>query len=118
MSLEGQSSFLLQLETEQIPNSFDVKLNADGTILDVLQNKFLTREIGESVPFFFSPKISMLEGVGIECILTFNKSKLKNRQYLCAHNCAIAMFYFYVKDDSKSARGLLLGTASSSACTK
>lgn len=52
MSLEGYSSFLLQLDIEQIPNSFDVKLNADGTILDVLQNKFLTREIGESVPFF------------------------------------------------------------------
>lgn len=57
MSLEGYSSFLLQLDIEQIPNSFDVKLNADGTILDVLQNKFLTREIGESVPFFYKHRV-------------------------------------------------------------
>lgn len=70
----------MQLDIEQIPNSFDVKLNADGTILDVLQNKFLTREREESVPFFC--KYPCWRGVAIECILTFNKSKLNNQQYI------------------------------------
>jgi hypothetical protein len=52
MSAEGHSSFLLQLDTEQIPNIFDVKLNTDGTILNLLQNKFHTQEIGESIHVF------------------------------------------------------------------
>lgn len=33
----GQSSFLLELDTEQIPDIFEVKLNTDGTIVNVLQ---------------------------------------------------------------------------------
>lgn len=32
MIVEGQSTFLLELDTEQIPNIFEVKLNTDGTI--------------------------------------------------------------------------------------
>ena len=48
----GQSSFLLELDTEQIPDIFEVKLNTDGTIVNVLQSKYHTREIRESINFF------------------------------------------------------------------
>lgn len=62
MIVEGQSSFLLELDTEQIPNIFEVKLNTDGTVLNVLQGKYHTREIRESINSFININI---EGDGI-----------------------------------------------------
>lgn len=47
-----QSSFLLELDTEQTPDIFEVKLNTDGTIINMLQSKYHTREIRESINFF------------------------------------------------------------------
>lgn len=49
----GQNSFLLELDTEQIPNIFEVKLNTDGTILNVLQSKYHTRKKRKSLFFCF-----------------------------------------------------------------
>lgn len=57
MIVEGQSSFLLELDTEQIPNIFEVKLNTDGTVLNVLQSKYHTREIRESINSFININI-------------------------------------------------------------
>lgn len=60
----GQNSFLLELDTEQIPNIFEVKLNTDGTILNVLQSKYHTRKKRKSLffCFFLFLQISMLGG--------------------------------------------------------
>lgn len=46
-----QSSFLLELDTEQTPDIFEVKLDTDGTIINMLQSKYHTREIRESINF-------------------------------------------------------------------
>lgn len=54
MIVEGQSSFLLELDTEQIRNIFEVKLNTDGTILHVLQSESHTRETRQTAFFFFN----------------------------------------------------------------
>lgn len=51
MIVEGQSTFLLDLDTEQIPNIFEVKLDTDGTILNGLQSEYHTREVRESIDF-------------------------------------------------------------------
>lgn len=48
-----QNSFLLKLDTEQIPDIFEVKLNTDGTIINVLQSKYHTRDIRESITKHF-----------------------------------------------------------------
>ena len=37
-----QSSFLLELDTEQIPRIFEVKLNTDATTVNMLQSKYHT----------------------------------------------------------------------------
>lgn len=52
MIVEGQSSFLLELDREQIPNIFEVKLNTDGTVLSALQSKYHTRKIRENICSF------------------------------------------------------------------
>lgn len=63
MIVEEQSSFLLELDIEQIPNIFEVKLNTDGTILNVLQSESHTGEIRETIDFFFFfLQTSMLRG--------------------------------------------------------
>lgn len=62
MIVEGQSSFLLELDIEQIPNIFEVKLDADGMVLNALQSKYHTREIRESINSFININI---EGDGI-----------------------------------------------------
>lgn len=65
MIMVGQNSFLPELDTEQIPNIFEVKLNTDGTILNVLQSKYHTRKKRKSLFFCFFClflQISMLEG--------------------------------------------------------
>lgn len=54
-----QSTFLWELDTEQIPNIFEVKLNTDGTIVNVLQSESHTREIRETTKLL---QISMLRG--------------------------------------------------------
>lgn len=54
MIVEGQSSFLLELDTEQIQNIFEVKLNTDGTILHVLQSESHTRETRQTAFFFLT----------------------------------------------------------------
>lgn len=54
-----QSTFLWELDTEQIPNIFEVKLNTDGTIVNVLQSESHTWEIRETTKFL---QISMLRG--------------------------------------------------------
>lgn len=59
MIVEGQSSFLLELDTEQIRNIFEVKLNTDGTILNVLQSESRTRETRETTFFFFLTNINV-----------------------------------------------------------
>lgn len=46
-----QSSFLLELDTEQIPRIFEVKLNTDATTVNMLQSKYHTRERRESINF-------------------------------------------------------------------
>lgn len=59
MIVERQSSFLFKLDTKQTPNIFEVKPNTDGTILNVLQSKYHTRKLRDSVDHL---QISVLEG--------------------------------------------------------
>ena len=65
-----QSSFLLELDTEQIPKIFEVKLNTDGTTINVLQSKYHTREVRESVNFFMNINVG---DDSVTHILTLNK---------------------------------------------
>lgn len=68
-----QSSFLLELDTEQIPKIFEVKLNTDATTINVLQSKYHTREIRESIHFL----ININPGDdSVTHILTLNKYEL------------------------------------------
>ena len=68
-----QSSFLLELDTEQIPKIFEVKLNTDATTVNVLQSKYHTREIRESIHFFINIKPG---DDSVTHILTLNKYEL------------------------------------------
>lgn len=79
MIVEGQSSFLLELDTEQIPNTFEVKLNTDGAVLNALQSKYNTREIRENTSSFTNINV---EGDGITHI-----SFLVSMKYLKHQSC-------------------------------
>ena len=63
----------MELDTEQIPNIFEVKLNTDGTILSVLQNESHTRKIRESINSY---KNINVEDIVLTLILILNKYEL------------------------------------------
>lgn len=71
----GQSSFLLELDREQIPNIFEVKLNTDGTVLNALQSKYHTRKIRENICSF----TNNVKEDGITHTIILNKYELKHQ---------------------------------------